>query len=109
MKRFKTHIGIFFLMGFLFPQAASSMHYFFVSHQSYNSGRFDLNKLNDFEYHSCIYHLNGSLPLILCLEKLDEPGRYRTPVAAIKFCCLENYVQQPDFDFQLRGPPYLLN
>lgn len=109
MQKFKAHIAIFSLAVFLFPQVASGMHYFLVEHKVYKSGEFAFNDLNDFEYHSCTYHLNGFSPLILGLENFNEAARHFTSETATKFCCLENYVHQPDFNFQLRGPPLSLN
>lgn len=109
MQRFKVHIAIFLLAGFLFPQGASGMHYFLVEHKGSSSREVAFNHLNDFEYHSCIYHLNGFSPLILRIENLEGADRYFTPLAALKFCCLENYVHQPDFNFQLRGPPFVID
>lgn len=105
MKRFKAHIAIFLMLGFLFPQGAVSMHSFLVPHHAYDASQFTIKTLNDFEYHSCIYHLNGFSPHILSKENVDKPSRFKTPVTTVKFCCLENYVHQPDFNFQLRGPP----
>lgn len=107
MHRFKVHIAIFFLAGFLFPQGASGMHYFLVEHKPFKNSTFSFNKINGFEYHSCTYHLNGFSPLVLGIENLNEPARHFTREATIKFCCLENYVHQPDFNFQLRGPPFI--
>lgn len=105
MARFKVHIVTFLLAGFLLPQGASAMHYFLVAHPVYKSSEFTFNKLNDFEYHSCNYHINGFSPLILRMEKLDTLRKEFKIKAVIKFCSLENYVHHPDYNFQLRGPP----
>lgn len=107
MQQFKAHIAIFLLVGFLFPQGASAMHYFVVEHfTSNNSSDFTYNESNDFDYHSCIYHLNGFSPLSLKPDKFKALAQLLLPTSNTKFCCLKNYVHQPDFDFQLRGPPF---
>jgi hypothetical protein len=109
MQRFKAHIAVFLLVGFLFPQGASGMHYFVVAHNFYDSSELVFNNSISFDYHSCNYHLNGFSPLILGEAKLSEPHKTKILLAGIKYCCLENYVHQPDFNFQLRGPPFKVN
>jgi hypothetical protein len=109
MQQFKAHITIFLLAGFLFPQGASGMHYFLVEHFPSKSNQFTFNKSNNFDYHSCTYHLNGFSPLILRGENLKASTQNLLVIGTAKFCCLKNYVHQPDFNFQLRGPPFKVN
>lgn len=110
MKSFKVHIAIFFLAGFLFPQGSSALHYLVVAHGNYNSGqKFTVTKSYNFEYHSCIYHLNGCSPSILSKSDGEKLIIDNIQGMDIKFCCLKNYVHQPDYNFLLRGPPVAMN
>lgn len=109
MQKLKKHISIFLLAVFLFPQGVSAMHYFVVKHHSYDNSKLVFKKSNEFEYHTCNYHLNGFSPLILSEEKLKKSHKNETLRNRIKHCCLENYVQQPNFNFLLRGPPFKSN
>ncbi|WP_037318196.1 hypothetical protein [Salegentibacter sp. Hel_I_6] len=109
MQRFKVHIAIFLLAGFLFPQGASGMHYFLVEHFPSNSNDFSYNKSTNYDYHSCTYHLNGFSPLLLKRNNFKQLPQQIEPTEKLKFCCLGHYVHQPDFNFQLRGPPATLS
>ncbi len=106
MQVYKRHIAILLLAGFLFPQVVSGMHYLMVSH-SYSSENKTAYKQLDITipYHSCHYHLS-SFPSVLPSEYCLKNNDLVTPPATLHFCSLENYVQQPDFNFQLRGPPF---
>ncbi|SKB35200.1 hypothetical protein SAMN05660903_00288 [Salegentibacter salinarum] len=106
MSRFKIHITIFLLVGFLIPQVTSALHYWVVPHNNYKSGKkITIKVSNNFEYHSCTYHLNGVSPSILGNSGSEKFIKTNLQGVKIKFCCLENYVHQPDYNFLLRGPP----
>lgn len=107
MPRFKIHLAAFLFVVFLFPQGARAMHYFLIAHTSYNFGEYSFNETNVFGYHSCTYHLNGFSPFNLRLDHVKEEKKLIKQEVSIKYCCLENYVQQSKFNFQLRGPPFL--
>ncbi|MDX1720599.1 MAG: hypothetical protein R3353_10580 [Salegentibacter mishustinae] len=109
MQRFKAHIAIFLLAGFLFPQAASGMHYFVVEHFPSKNSEITFYESNNFDYHSCIYHLNGFSPLLIKENYLKKLSQHLLLTTKAKFCCLQYYVHQPDFNFQLRGPPFKMN
>lgn len=105
MLRFKKHIAIALLAGFLLPQVVSSMHFLLVSH-SYSSESNTAFKEADlsYQFHTCHYHLN-SFSSVLPSEKGIKITDFVTPPATLNFFSLENYVHQEDFNFQLRGPP----
>ena len=106
MLSVKRHIALFFLVGFLFPQVAGSMHYLMVSHD-FSQEKNDSYKTPepDSLYHSCVYHLTGFYSGILPQENSIIPGNFYPPV---KFSTgsLEDYVPRDNFNFLLRGPPW---
>lgn len=107
MQGYQQHIASFLLLGFLFPQIAGSMHYSFVSHIPTVEKRPGYAKPDPgFQYHSCIYHLSGFSPLFAA-ENNAETSELLALQIAHNFYSLDNYVHQPNYNFQLRGPPFL--
>lgn len=106
MQGYKRHIALFLLLGFLFPQVAGSMHYSFVSHVPTNKNGSGYTKPDpNLQYHTCIYHLSGFSPL-LPVENNTETSAIAPFRTAHNFYSLAHYVHQPNYNFQLRGPPF---
>jgi len=109
MQQYKKHIAAFLLVGFLFPQVTSSIHYYVEPHGNSTQDNFVFTQTNkDLRFHSCLFHLNG-FSTLLPLGNFEEIALVQISKATAKFYSFENYVHQPDFHFQLRGPPELLS
>lgn len=105
MKRFKKHIAAFLLGGLLFPQGATFLHYYVVSHGTVteNETRF-IQPNPELNFHSPLFHLN-SFSSILPSGDFTELPQIPGLRTVIIFFGLEHYIHQPNFHFRLRGPP----
>lgn len=104
MQAVKKHIASILLAGFLFPQLAGSLHYLLVEHTLSSGNEMAFTKEMDYNYHSCVYHLNGFSGFLIFEGHSWKPqGIYSR--TGYNFYSLENYVPRQDFNFQLRGPP----
>lgn len=105
MKQFKQHIAAFLLVSFLYPQVASGIHYYVVSHGTATEiGTRFIQANPELNFHSPLFHLNGFssiLPSGGFAELPQIPG-LRT---IISFFSLEHYIHEANFHFRLRGPP----
>lgn len=109
MRSFKQHISIFLLAGFLFPQGVNSMHYLVVAHNLSFESQTSYSKSDfNFQYHSCQYHLTTFSTLFTSGIGQKSISSVALPVVE-NFCSLDNYVHQQDYNFQLRGPPYIIS
>lgn len=105
MKQFEQHIAAFLLVGLLFPQLATFVHYYVVSHETAteNEARF-IQPSPELSFHSPLFHLNGFSSILSSggFTELPQIPGLRT---IITFFSLEAYIHQPNFHFRLRGPP----
>lgn len=104
MQSHKKYIALLLLLGFLFPQAANSAHYFLVSHADHKDLRFSADvKVPGFEFHSCDYKLSSIKFLI------PEAGFLTLDIPDIS--SEENFKYKPgyftiyNYNYSLRGPP----
>lgn len=60
MNSLKQYIALLFVSGFLFPQIANAVHHLVVSHNfSIETKSTPQISGQNYEYHSCDYHLGG--------------------------------------------------
>lgn len=106
MQVFKKHIAVLLIGVFLIPQVVSGMHYLLIPHQVPTEQKTTVTKSDlSILYHSCTYHLNSDVPVLPTVPGPDIINHISI-TAAVNYCSLENYVQQQNFNFQLRGPPF---
>ncbi len=87
-------------------QGSIALHFLVVAHPNYNSqGKFNLTESNNFEYHSCTYHLYDNTPLIFVKSLGKKLSLNHIQGLDLRFCCLKDYVHRPGYNFLLRGPP----
>ncbi|UJH91703.1 hypothetical protein LZ575_03175 [Antarcticibacterium sp. 1MA-6-2] len=105
MQTYKRLIAAFLLVFFLFPQIAGNLHYFVVPHQPATDKILEVAKSNpDLPVHFCIFHLQG-FSMFLPLKIFQKISANEIFEISVNIDGLELYVHQPDFNFQLRGPP----
>lgn len=105
MQKSRKQIGVLLLLSFLLPQVLSSMHYLWVPHiLPYGTEEVYIPTDIGYQGHSCHYQLYGTPSLLPsgAIQGKTSPNGLPEPIV---FRGLENYIQYPDYNFQLRGPP----
>lgn len=105
MQRHTQHIAAVLLAVFLYPQLAKGLHYLLVEHQQPGDRSYAFTETEpDLRYHSCAFHLHGFLSFLpvgtFSVEKFIVEGARKPNLSNPK-----TFTLQPDFHFQLRGPP----
>ena len=105
MQQFKQNIAAVLLAFFLFPQIASSIHYYVVPHEIITRHSYEFGQTKpDLRFHSCLFHVSA-MSMVLPPEDFPELNRILVLCAKTNFKHSENYIPQTEIHFQLRGPP----
>lgn len=105
MHVFRIHIALFLLTGFLFPQAANSVHYFIIPHTVPNADAGEELTLPAYEYHFCDYQISGWNFFISATGKMNSPHFSAKGVKPVFSYCVD-LINELAFHYSLRGPPY---
>lgn len=104
MSVFKKYIAVLLLAGFLFPQAANSMHYFLFPHKISNHGKSLKYQVPSYEFHHC--HLNlHSLTYLLPLSNEFKKQIDQNHAVVQNFYYSLDHTVELAFNYRLRGPP----